>query len=225
MAISGPVISLRRKLNGLLCILRRGIANRKSRYLFRRRVKKLKGEGKPVKVVIGCANRTFEGWLNTDFPILDALNPMHWRNIFPRGSIDRILAEHVIEHWTCDEHRVFLKVIRPYISEGGFIRLAVPDGFHPDQSYIDWVKPGGSGPGADDHKILYDYIMIIRILSAEGYGCSLMEYFDEEGQFHCSPWEISDGFVARSADNDPRNRERALSYTSLIVDAYPMGGK
>ncbi len=48
---------------------------------------------------------------------------------------------------------------------------------------------------------------------------NLLEYFDEAGNFHRSPWDASDGFVARSADYDPRNKEKPLSYTSLIVDA------
>jgi predicted SAM-dependent methyltransferase len=153
------------------------------------------------------------------------LNPAHWSYIFPQGSIDRILAEHVIEHWTEDDFRLFLRVVQPFLSEQGFIRIAVPDGFHPDPSYIDYVKPGGSGSGSDDHKVLYNYIAITRILSEEQYNYNLPEYFDEAGQFHCSPWEISDGFVERSADYDSRNKERSLSYTSLIIDVWPRGGK
>ena len=156
---------------------------------------------------------------------MDALNPAHWSYIFPRGSIGRILVEHVIEHWTEDEFRLFLMTVRPFLSEHGFIRIAVPDGFHHDSSYIDYVKPGGSGCGADDHKVLYNYIAITCILSEEQYDYKLLEYFDEAGQFHCSPWEISDGFVERSADYDPRNKERPLSYISLIIDVCPRGSK
>jgi len=220
-------MAVRRLLRGLKwkqSALRKVLANRKSRYLLRRCIRSLHYENEPIKVVIGAASTEYEDWISTDYPVLDALNLRHWNYLFERSSIDRILAEHVIEHWTEDEFRLFLKVVLPFLREQGFIRLAIPDGFHPDQSYIDWVKPGGIGIGADDHKILYNHIMITHILSDEGYGCNLMEYFDEEGQFHCSPCEISDGFVARSADNDPRNKERSLSYTSLIVDAWPMGG-
>lgn len=204
--------------------LRRELASRKSRYVLRQHSMRLRREGKPVKVVIGAASTEYEGWISTDYPVLDALNLIHWNYLFERSSIDRILAEHVIEHWTGDELRVFLRVIRPYMSEGGFIRLAVPDGFHPDQSYIDWVKPGGSGRGADEHKILYNHTYITQILSEEGYDYNLLEYFDEAGQFHHSPWKISDGFVERSANHDSRNKLSPLSYTSLIVDAWPFGG-
>ena len=217
MAISGLLRGLRRKLN----TLKRKLANRKSRYLLRQRVKRFRYEGKPVKVVIGAGPTSHEGWLITDLPVLDALKPADWRYIFPRGSIERILSEHVIEHWTEDGFRSFLKIVRPFLSEQGFIRIAVPDGFHPDPSYIDYVKPGGTGSGADDHQVLYNHITITRVLSEDQYDCNLLEYFDEDGQFHLSPWEISDGFIVRSADHDPRNEERPLSYTSLIIDAWP----
>jgi predicted SAM-dependent methyltransferase len=221
MAITGLLWDLMRRLN----TLRRELANRRSRYLLRQHAKRLCSRSKPVRVVIGAGSTSSESWLITDLPILDALNPAHWGYIFPRGSIDRILAEHVIEHWTEDEFRLFLRVVRPFLSEQGFMRIAVPDGFHPDSSYIDYVKPGGSGSGAEDHKVLYNHITITRVLSEEQYDYDLLEYFDEAGQFHCSLWETSNGFVERSADHDPRNEERPLSYTSLIVDAQPRGGK
>ena len=225
MAISWPVTRLRRKLGVLRYILRRDIEIRKSRYALRQRAKLLCLEGKPVKVVIGSATRTYEDWLNTDLPILDALNPAHWRSIFPRGGIDRILAEHVIEHWTEDSFRLLLRNVQPLLTRQGFIRIAVPDGFHPDPSYIDFVKPEGSGIGADDHKVLYNHITITRVLSEEQYDYNMLEYFDEAGQFHRSPWEASDGFIVRSADYGIRNSEVPPSYSSLIMDAWPRGGK
>jgi predicted SAM-dependent methyltransferase len=182
---------------------------------------KLIRENEPVKVVIGACSRTYEGWLNTDLPILNALNSAHWRKIFPNGGIDRILAEHVLEHWTEESLRMFLKNIQPLMTNNGFIRIAVPDGFHPDPDYIEFVRPGGSGIGADDHKVLYDYLTFTRILSEEQYDYQLVEYFDEGGQFHCSRWDTNNGFISRSADYDPKNKIAPLSYTSLIVDTWP----
>ena len=221
MAISGQLRGLKRKLSTLL----RELVNRKSRHLLRQQVKGFRYKDKPIKVIIGAASTSYESWLSTDLPILDALNLAHWSYIFPRGSIDRILAEHVIEHWSKDEFRLFLRAVQLFVSEQGFIRIAIPDGFHPNPSYIDYVKPGGTGSGADDHKVLYNYITITRILSEEQYDYNLLEYFDETGKFHHIPCEISDGFVERSADHDPRNMERPLSYTSLIIDVWPGGGK
>jgi predicted SAM-dependent methyltransferase len=174
-----------------------------------------------MKLVIGAASTRYDGWVMTDLPVLDALRAADWRRIFRRGSIDRILAEHVIEHWSADQFRLFLRLVRPFLSEQGFMRIAVPDGFHPDVAYINHVKPGGTGPGADDHKVLYDYVSMTRILSEQQYGFELLEYFDERHQFHRCPWDAGDGFIQRSVDHDDRNRERPLSYTSLILDTWP----
>jgi len=192
-----------------------------SRYLLRRRVKQVPRSGNLVRVIIGAASTEYEGWLSTDLPILDALNSSHWRSIFPYGSLYRILAEHVIEHWTEEQFRLFLRTVEPYLAEQGRIRIAVPDGFHPDSSYIEYVKPGGTGAGADDHKVIYNHVSVTRILSDENYAYRLLEYFDEKGKFHRVPWDTGDGFVSRSSAFDSRNKKSPLSYTSLIVDAWP----
>lgn len=177
-----------------------------------------------TNLVIGAGGTRHEGWLITDLPTLDALKSADWRRVVPPRSIDRILAEQVIEHWTEDQFSLFLRVIRTFLSGQGFVRIAVPDGFHPNPSYIENVSPGGVGAGADDPKVFYDYVTIGDILSEEQYNHELLEYFDEAGRFHRSSWDISDGFVQRSAHHDRRNRQRPLSYTSPIVDAWPIGG-
>lgn len=172
-------------------------------------------------MVIGAGATRYDGWLSTNTPALNALNPKHWSSFFPPGSIDKILVEHVIEHWTEEEFRSFLRIVRQFLALRGRIRIAVPDSFHPDPSYIACVKPGGCGAGSVDHKVLYDYIMMTRLVSEEQYGFNLLEYFDEGRQFHRLPWDASDGFVGRSADFDPRNKEHPLTYTSLILDIWP----
>lgn len=191
-------------------------------FVLGQQVRRLRREGGPVKIIIGAGPTSYSDWLATDLPLLDALKPRDWSRIFRPGDVDRILAEHVIEHWTEEEFRHFLRIARPYLSPQGRIRVAVPDGFHPDASYIDQVRPGGTGCGAEDHKILHAFRSMTALLSEEDYGAELLEYFDEEGQFHHAAWSPEDGFIIRSADNDPRNKERPLSYTSLILDAFPI---
>jgi predicted SAM-dependent methyltransferase len=196
----------------------------RARSFLRKEVNGLRARGEMVKVVVGAGATHQEGWLTTNLPTLDALKRADWRRIFPRSSIHRILAEHVIEHWTQDQFSLFLRIVQPFLSDQGVVRIAVPDGFHPDPSYIEHVKPGGIGPGADDHKVLYDHVTMRHMLSRGQYDYELIEYFDEAGQFHRCSWDTSDGFIRRSAEYDGRNRQRALSYTSLIVDAWPMVG-
>ncbi len=198
---------------------RRGIKEWGKRFLLRYSVRKLLQRKTILKIVIGSGGIHNESWLNTDFPILDALNRKHWQFIFPKQSIDRMFAEHVIEHWSQNYFLFFLKIIRPFFSDIGFLRIAVPDGFHFDKNYIDLVKPGGAG--CESHQVLYNYKNISNILLEASYDFRLHEYFDEHGNFHHFPMNENDGRVRRSAFNDERNKEKPLSYTSLIIDVWP----
>ena len=192
----------------------------KERLARREGIKLVVGAG-PSLSVVGAAGTPYEGWILTDVTELNALDAAEWRALFPEASIDRILAEHVIEHWTEEQLRTFLKTVRPFLSARAKVRVAVPDGFHPDSSYIEAVKPGGTGRGSHDHKILYTHERLARVLEEAGWECDLLEYFDERGEFHMKPWDAGDGYVRRSALNDPRNQERPRSYTSVIADILP----
>ena len=62
--------------------------------------------------------------------------------------------------------------------------MAVPDGLFPDSEYIDFVKPGGVGPSAYDHKVLYSYRTLTKVFESAGFNVELLEYFDEKGDCH-----------------------------------------
>ena len=177
-------------------------------------------EGRPVKVIVGAGQTRYAGWIPTDMPAFDLRSNAHWRQLFPAASIDRLLAEHVFEHLTVDELSKFLNAASQRLAPGGRVRIAVPDGYHPDSEYIKSVRPGGIGLGAGDHKVLYTCDLISDVMRRQGYKHQLLEYFDREGQFHRMAWSADDGFVSRSADHDPRNAAGQLSYTSLIVDCW-----
>jgi predicted SAM-dependent methyltransferase len=169
--------------------------------------------------MLGAAGKEVEGWLSTDLDILDAVRAMNWSFLFRKNSIEAILAEHVWEHLDIDDARRAARNCYRYLKTGGHLRLAVPDGYHPDQAYIEYVKPGGSGIGSDTHKHLYTYRDLTTLLNGVGFEVDLLEYWDECGQFHYKSWEKKDGLVLRSMNYDKRNRIVPLSYTSLIVDA------
>ncbi len=177
--------------------------------------------GNPLKIIIGAGSTRYDGWIATDIPAFDILNGGHWALLFPERSIDRMLAEHVFEHFTPEQLGIILRLARPYLKPSGRIRFAVPDGNHPDPIYIKRVRPGGTGIGASDHKALYDCDSISRLLGEAGYDLQLLEYFDGAGNFQRAPWQCEDGFIGRSADNDARNAAGNLVYTSLIVDCWP----
>ncbi len=171
------------------------------------------------RIVLGAGGTRYPGWESTDRHVLDITR----RNAFARHwapkSRQAFLAEHVWEHLTPRDARKALRNCFEFLQPGGWLRLAVPDGLHPDLSYLDWVRPGGIGPGADDHKVLYDYRSLVDIVEHAGFRVRLLEYWNENGQFHCSAWDSVDGHIGRSAQHDPRNESGNLKYTSLILDA------
>lgn len=95
----------------------------------------------------------------------------------------------------------------------------MPDGYHNKEEYINYVRPGGSGAGADDHKVLYTYKSLTKIFQDAGFHVKLLEYFDENGKFHFTEWNERDGMIHRSVRFDERNCNDELNYTSIIIDA------
>jgi predicted SAM-dependent methyltransferase len=159
------------------------------------------------------------GWIATDVGQLNILVERDWDRYFRADSIEAILAEHVWEHLTKDEATTAAGLCFRYLKAGGWLRIAVPDGFHPDPAYLATVRPGGSGPGAKDHKVLYNIRSLTALLETSGFQTRALEYFDERGHFHAHDWKPEDGMVRRSARFDHRNRGGELRYTSIIVDA------
>jgi predicted SAM-dependent methyltransferase len=178
----------------------------------------------PIKIVIGAAGIFERGWTATEIEQLNLLKPADWQRMFKRrGSISTILAEHVWEHLSEEEGRQAARQCYQYLKPGGFLRVAVPDGFHPDPAYIEYVKPGGHGAGADDHRILYNWCSLKNVFEDAGFEIELLEYFDAGGRFHYVNWDPADGKIIRSSRFDERNFDRPLAYTSLILDARKLG--
>jgi predicted SAM-dependent methyltransferase len=160
-----------------------------------------------------------KNWYATDIRTLNITKSSDWKKLLLFLKVDNIMAEHVWEHLTDSDTALANKNCYRYLKRGGVLRLAVPDGFHPEKSYIEHVRPGGTGPGADDHKILYTYKTMKARLEAAGFKVNLLEYWDENGKFHYVEWSDEAGRISRSRRYDVRNQEGKLNYTSLIVDA------
>lgn len=104
------------------------------------------------------------------------------------------------------------------------MRIAVPDGMHPDPAYIDYVRPQDSGSDGQGHRQLCDYHSLSGQLQRVGFRVELVEHWDENGKFHYREWSSADGHINRSKRYDWRNQDGSLSYTSLIVDCIkPLG--
>lgn len=170
------------------------------------------------RIVLGSANVPVSGWLLTDKEDLDVTRRESFLRYWKPGTRSAFLAEHVWEHLTEEEGKKGIANCFEFLKKGGRLRIAVPDGFHPDPEYRNHVRPGGSGPGADDHKLLYNYRLLESMMKDAGFNPVLLEYWDENGKFHYAEWSPEDGYVARSKRYDKRNQDGTLRYTSLIID-------
>ena len=103
---------------------------------------------KNVKIILGAALTSEEGWFSTNEQWLDITNSQHWERIFKgKTKIECAIAEHVFEHLTKKEMRIALQQIHNHLVLGGNLRIAVPDGNHPDPIYRKYT--GINGIGAD----------------------------------------------------------------------------
>ena len=109
------------------------------------------------RIILGSGGETLSGWIPTDIYTLNILKEKDWEQWFSKGSIDALLAEHVWEHLTPEEGVKAAQNCYLYLKPGGYLRAAVPDALHPDPNYLEYAKPGGTGPGSEDHKVFYSY--------------------------------------------------------------------
>ena len=105
-----------------------------------------------------------------------------------------------------------------FAAENIVVRIAVPDGFHKDQNYINLVKPGGTGEGATEHKNLFNVNSLSEIFKRAGFLSYPVEFWDERGNFHQGYTNDDCGYIKRSFINDKRNSSRIPVFTSLIID-------
>jgi predicted SAM-dependent methyltransferase len=167
------------------------------------------------KIVIGASGWFDSGWIPTEMEVLNLLKPADWDRFFLPNSLDAILAEHVWEHLPPEEALAAARLCFKYLKPGGYLRLAVPDGLHPDPGYLELVKPQPS----NGHKALYTHRSFANLFESSGFRVRLYEYFDEAGTFHYQEWDNKAGMIRRSKRFDPRNKGGKLNYTSIILDA------
>jgi predicted SAM-dependent methyltransferase len=173
----------------------------------------------PQRIIVGAAATGMEGWVATDRDCIDLLDARSWLRHMSEGALDAVFAEHVWEHLTEAQGRKAARVCARFLRPGGYLRVAVPDGHHPDADYIRQVRPGGTGDGADDHRVLYTADSFAALFQEAGLKVRLYEYFDADGRFHFEPFDPALGVVRRSRRYDPRNSGERLGYTSVVLDA------
>ena len=127
------------------------------------------------------------------------------------------MAEHVLEHLTESDVEVALSYIYQYLRREACFRIAVPDAYHPNPRYIEYVRPGGEGCGAADHKSFWNYNTLSLLLKGKGFSVNLLEYFNEEGKFFGKDFDDSNGKIGRRKSK--AHEDKIRDYSSLIIDA------
>ena len=174
--------------------------------------------GTALRIVLG-GSAPASDWLGSDIGFFDATRGDVWAELIGREeAIDRLLAEHVFEHIPPDLIPAALENAYRYLKPGGTIRIAVPDGHNPNPAYIRNVEPGGTGPGADDHKQLFTLESLSAALDAAGFRVEPGEWFDSTGHFHEEPWSEERGRIGRCKRHGSPDKSFPSSHLSLLVD-------
>lgn len=177
-----------------------------------------------LKIIVGASDTWQDGWISLNEEDLDITDSRQWAQLFEPNSIDAIVAEHVWEHLTLDEGWRALVNCYRYLNRGGTLRIAVPDGFHPEPNYIDWVMPG-TGFNGDDHKVLYNVELLGVMMRRAGFTIVPCEWFDAYGQLHATNLDDEHGSIRRVAGT---LYSFFLSiwvcayYTSLVIDGVKL---
>jgi predicted SAM-dependent methyltransferase len=187
-----------------------------------------------MRIVVG-ASPSFHilqsGWLSLQENQLDVTDARQWARLFRPESLDAVLAEHVWEHLKPELLQQATQNVFDYLKRGGYARIAVPDGFHPNARYIEWVRPGGSGErflkgvrtqAELDHQSLFNYRSLANLFRSVGFKVRLLEWFDEYGNFYQLPRNDAFGKVRLGHNYLWSNLLSVIvgaPYTSLVIDA------
>lgn len=194
-------------------------------YFWRRQILKWPiARGSPIKIIVGAAMTSQKGWYSTNEQWLDITKESDWKRIFgQKALLTHVLAEHVFEHLDENEMIRSLCLINQYMVVGGRIRIAVPDGYHPDPAYIRHVGVAGVGADAEDHKQLINCDSLIRALETSGFTPKLLEGYLSNGELVLNDLDDASGVVVRSRSNKETMAGKSGwafpdASTSLIVD-------
>jgi predicted SAM-dependent methyltransferase len=180
-------------------------------------------KGEQIKIIIGAAETYQDDWYSTNEQWLDVPDEKSWKKIFKgKTLITNVVAEHVFEHLTYEECGRAFSNIYNHMSQGGRVRIAVPDGYHPDSEYLRHVGIGGIGDDAADHKQLFNADVLCQLLSGSGFVPEQLEGFSSNGELINKDYSIQDGFIFRSRKNETAEKRKRWAFsdadTSLIVD-------
>lgn len=105
----------------------------------------------PLMLNLGCGGRPLDGYTDVDLPDVDLTQfPWPWES----GSVDRIYAGHIIEHFDRDIGAQFLREAWRVLRSGGVIDIATPD----MDRFISWRLYGSPDLGGYPWRDLNDLL-------------------------------------------------------------------
>ncbi len=194
------------------------------KYSYRyHKIKRAVRAGDVIKIIVGAAETYQPGWLSTNEQWLDITKPQDWRKVFQgKRILSHVVAEHVFEHLTYEEAQTALALINEHLIDGGRVRIAVPDGFNPDETYLKHVGINGIGDDAADHKQLLNAEILEELIRQAGFEAAHLEGYRQDGMLVQIPYKQEDGFILRSRANADMQDSSLWDFpdadTSLIVD-------
>ena len=182
---------------------------------------------KDIKLILGAALTSQKGWFSTNEEWLDVTNEKHWVRLFKhKNVVSNVVAEHVFEHLDSVEMKIAIYLIYKYLKKNGTLRIAVPDGNHPDPIYR--LNTGINGIGADaaDHKQFIKFEFIRGILDEIGFKIKLKEGYLNDGTLISTNVEFNLGYIKRSRTNKISGFNNGCDFidsnSSLIIDAIKL---
>jgi len=179
---------------------------------------------RPIRIVVGASGDSYTGWITTEKYFFDITDGRSTSALIGGAKVRSFLLEHVLEHLSYEDATEAIKNLLQCVTVGGTIRIAVPDGNHPDENYRRLV--GVDGP--DDHLHLWTLADAIDLARQSKCAIEMVEYFTERGQFVSTRLSDSEtiarerGVVSRSAKNSWSRADSIdygpHGYTSLIFD-------
>lgn len=187
-----------------------------------------------MKIIVGAGGTTQDGWVSYEFDNLDIRDRRSWRRHFAPGTLDAVLAEHVLEHLHPAEAEAAARNVYEFLRPGGYWRIAVPDAYNPDPAYHEHSSPDGRYQtywqwlfgGLPKHQQFFHLDSLVSLLRGVGFRVKPLEWHEANGQPAAYNWNQADGQIYRARGTQHVADMRLLlgfDNTSLIVDAVKDG--
>lgn len=149
-----------------------------------------------IRLNIGAGGTKIEGFINVDSLLLrntELISNIKYLNCFVRkGSVSKIYASHILEHFSLKEARDVLKILFWLLQEGGELRISVPDldkiiklyvrnwEYFQKEGIAPWIGQiyGGQDTKYDFHKTGFNLNWMSYLLKETGF--KKVEEYDAE---------------------------------------------